>query len=223
MQAWLPLHSIYLKLEGCSLQPGVFSLFSQEDFFALIQIENFRRPGRPAYLSYRSRAAAVLAYCAGLWFPEIMALRREHWMPNGGACLIIDANAEHARRRIPASPATQWAVQRFLAERPAAVANNDLLFDCEGGLPLKQEITNAIGKSPLSRGVRPGSGELRASFEEAILRSYRDSPLAFYLIGAAAPAHLPPVLDDPPLDDLHRLLRKSGHLYVDREELWKTR
>lgn len=141
-------------------------------------------------------------------------------MPNSEACVVIDANAEHARRRIPASPAVQWDVQRFLAKGPAA-AKNGLLFDCEGGLPLKQEIRNAIRKSPLGRGVGPGSGELRASFEEAVLKVHRDNPLAYYLIGAAAPAHLPPVLDDPPLDDLHRLLRNSGHLYLDQAELWR--
>lgn len=31
----------------------------------------------------RLRAAAVLAYCAGLWFPEIMALRRRDWLQDG--------------------------------------------------------------------------------------------------------------------------------------------
>ena len=133
-------------------------LISQKDFFKFIQIDNFRRAGRPDYLAYRSRAAAVLAYCAGLWFPEVMALRREHWMPNSEACVVIDANAEYARRRIPASPAVQWAVQRFLAEGLAA-AKSGLLFDCDGGLPLKQEIRNAIRKSPLGSSS-PGSGEL---------------------------------------------------------------
>jgi site-specific recombinase XerC len=195
-------------------------LLSKEDFFVFIQLENFRRPGRPEYLAYRSRAAAVLAYCAGLSFPEVMRLRSEHWMPDEEACLIVEANAERARRRVPASPATQWAVQRFLVERPPPIGNAPL-FACERGLPLKQEIANAIRKSSFARETKPRSGELRASFEEAILKYHRDSPLSYYLIGAAPPGHLPYVLDDPPLEDLHRLLRKSGHLYFDREELWR--
>jgi integrase len=92
-------------------------LISQDEFVALVKLRNFERLGRPDYLAYRSRAAALLAYGAGLWFPEIMSLRRPHWMRDGGDCIFIEATAQRAPRTIPASPAVIWAVQRFLAER----------------------------------------------------------------------------------------------------------
>jgi site-specific recombinase XerC len=199
---------------------GVLRLISKETFIALIELDNLRRVGRPDYLAYRSRAAAFLAYCGGLWFPEIMALRRAHWMPEGKACILIEATAERSPRRIPASPAVKWAVQRYLAERPGALEDGPL-FACEGGLPLKQEITNAIRNSGASGERKVGSGELRASFEESILRAYRDEPLSYYLIGMVPPGRLPRIVEDPPLPDLDRLLRNSGHLYFDSREIWR--
>jgi hypothetical protein len=86
-----------------------YSMISHTTFFRFVQLENFRRPGRPEYLAYRSRAAALLAYCAGLWFPEIMALTRRHWTPEGVQALLIES---------PDGIATRWTVGRFLRERP---------------------------------------------------------------------------------------------------------
>jgi hypothetical protein len=114
-------------------------------------------------------------------------------------------------------------VQRFLVERrPRILDDNTPLFACEGGLPLKQEMTNAIRKVAFAKERKVRTGELRASFEEAILRAYRDEPLSYYLIGGAPPPHLSLVVEDPPLEDLARLLRKSGHLYLDGAELWRS-
>lgn len=141
-------------------------------------------------------------------------------MPEGEACILIEATAERSPRRIPASPAVKWAVQRYLAERPETFGDAPL-FACEGGLPLKQEITNAIRKSATSGERKLRSGELRASFEESILRAHRDDPLSYYLIGMAPPVHLPWIVEDPPLPDLDRLLRNSGHLYFDCRALWR--
>jgi hypothetical protein len=123
---------------------------------------------------------------------------------------------------VPASPAVIWAVQRFLAERHPRMLDDDTpLFACEGGLPLKQEIRNALRRVTFATSREVRSGELRASFEEAILRAHRDEPLSYYLVGAAPPPHLPLVVEDPPLEDLDRLLRRSGHLYLDGPELWR--
>ena len=198
-------------------------MISQDEFVALVKLRNFERLGRPDYLAYRSRAAALLAYGAGLWFPEIMSLRRPHWMRDGGDCIFIEATAQRAPRTIPASPAVIWAVQRFLAERRPRILDDDTpLFACDGGLLLKQEITNALRKVEFAKHRKVRTGELRASFEETILRAHRDEPLSYYLIGAAPPPHLPLVVEDPPLEDLDRLLRKSGHLYLDGPELWRA-
>jgi site-specific recombinase XerC len=198
-------------------------LISQDEFVELVKLRNFERIGRPDYLAYRSRAAAVLAYCAGLWFPEIMSLRRPHWMRDGAASISIEATDQRAPRTVAASPAVIWAVQRFLAERRPRILDDDTpLFACDGGLPLKQEITNALRKVSFAKHRKVGTGELRASFEEAMLRAHRDDPLTYYLVGAAPPPHLPLVVADPPLEDLDRLLRKSKHLYLDGPELWRT-
>lgn len=144
-------------------------------------------------------------------------------MRDGGDCIFIEATAQRAPRTIPASPAVIWAVQRFLAERRPRILDDDTpLFACDGGLLLKQEITNALRKVEFAKHRKVRTGELRASFEETILRAHRDEPLSYYLIGAAPPPHLPLVVEDPPLEDLDRLLRKSGHLYLDGPELWRA-
>src|SRR4051812_23853296 len=75
----------------------------------------------------RLRAAAVLGYCAGLWFPEIMALRRCDWLQGGIACISIEGNSQRPGRTVPASPAAIWAVRQLTGSSPGP-APDALIF-----------------------------------------------------------------------------------------------
>jgi integrase len=217
-------------------------LIRESEFFKLVQLANFERHGRPNHLAYRSRAAAVLAYCGGLRFTEIAVLELKHWMPDGQSCIVVSSNLRRSPRRVPASPATRWAVERYLTERGPVPGR--LLFDAEGGLPLKLEILNALRTAGFLKtrraarahdeaavqdvrqcrpagGDRIRPGDLRASFEDAIISSAPEDPRSYYLVGLQPPGGLPDLIDHPRLSDLDRLLKKSGHLYEDVQELWK--
>ena len=108
-------------------------------------------------------------------------------------------------------------MERYLAER--GPTSDDFLFDAEGGLTLKQEILNALRTAGLLV-KRIRTGDLRASFENAIVSSAPEDPRSYYLVGLQPPGGLPDLIDHPSLSDLERLLRKSGHLYQDVHELW---
>jgi hypothetical protein len=166
----------------------------------------------------RLRAAAVLAYCAGLWFTEILALRRRHWMPDGQACIRIEGNSQRPPRKVPASPAVVWAV-RQLTGPSSAPAPDALIFG--DGMSLTNGIQRALRRLDLENATVRGAGDLRASFEDRVMRVYRDDPLAFYLVGAAATADVPPVPSDPPLKRLDGMLRRSGILYK-HDDLWSA-
>lgn len=95
-------------------------------FFQLTRMENFRAAGRSEIEAYRGRAAAALAYCAGLRLPEILALRRRHWCPDFSNAVRIDGDrvdgvtAREARPRIvPISPVARYMVGQYLQAFPA--------------------------------------------------------------------------------------------------------
>ena len=195
------------------------ALIIESDFFRLVQLANFMRAGRPDFLAYRSRAAAVLAYCAGLRFTETAMLEPRHWMPDGEACILVPGNMLQSSRRVPASPAARWAVDRYLAER--GPAHERFMFNVEGGLPLKQEVGNALRSAGLlAGGIQVGY--LRAAFQNAILSSEPDNSLSYYLVGVQPPSELPDLDDHPTVGELDGLLRRSGHLYRDVRQLWRA-
>jgi hypothetical protein len=167
----------------------------------------------------RLRAAAVLAYCAGLWFPEIMALRRRHWLPEGLPCLRVERNERWLSRTIPASPATIWAVQQFIGPLPP-IDQDTPIFPADA-LNLRMAIQRGL-KRLGAPAANQGAGDLRASFEDRVMRLHPNDPLAFYLVGAAPTGDLRPLLRDPPLHKLDAVLRRSGLPYKG-DDLWQVR
>jgi integrase len=131
------------------------ALISPDDFFALIRLANFESPGRPVQWAHRARAAAGLAYCAGLWLPEILALRRRHWCPEGHDLVIVNGDrvvgeqgSQTHRRILPVSPAARYLVGQFLkALGPNGVDPDGQFFAMEGAPPLKLELRNAARRS----------------------------------------------------------------------------
>lgn len=193
-------------------------MIPNETFIALIQFETLCGRGACRSDFRRLRAAAVLAYCAGLWFPEIMALRRSHWMPEGSPCLFVEGNKQRPARTIPASPATVWAVRQFIGPSPA-VDQDTPIFPADA-LTLRMAIQRALKRlgPPVAR--VHGAGDLRASFEERVMRFHRNDPLAFYLVGAVPAGDVRPILQDPPLQKLDGMLRRSGLPYK-HDGLWR--
>lgn len=204
-------------------------LISSDDFYTFIRLANFESPGRPVQWAHRARAAAGLAYCAGLWLPEILALRRRHWCPEGRDLVVVNGDrvvgeqgSQTHRRILPVSPAARYLVGQFLgALRPDGLDQDDRFFAMEGAPPLKLELRNAARRSPIEPEVKPG--DLRGSFESIIIGLHPKDPLAYYLVGrAASPEMSDPFSEtDPPIDDLRRLLKDSHPVYADDERLWR--
>jgi hypothetical protein len=195
-----------------------FLVIDNEIFIALIKCETLcsGRAQRAGYL--RLRAAAVLAYCSGLWFPEILALRRRHWLPEGRPCLVVEGRGRRPARTVPASPATIWAVRQFVGPSLAADAPIIPL----AGAPLKNDFQRAFRRLARTDPQRNhGAGDLRASFEERIMRTHPNDPLAFYLVGAAPGGDVAPAPKDPPLNRLEEMLRRSGLPYK-QDDLWRV-
>jgi hypothetical protein len=191
-------------------------VITNETFIDLIKFEVLCSQRTSQSEFRRLRAAAVLAYCAGLWFPEIMALRRRDWLQGDIACISIEGNSQRPGRTVPASPAAIWAVRQLTGSSPAP-APDALIFG--DGMSLTSGIRRALRR--LGRKGLHAAGDLRASFEERVMRAHRDNPLAFYLVGAAAAAAVPPVQSVPPLKQLDAMLRRSGLPYKDND-LWRV-
>jgi hypothetical protein len=138
-------------------------LITKETFVAMIQIDTLCGRGESRKNFHRLRAAAALAYCAGLWFPEIMALRRRHWMPQGIPCILVEEAEHRLARTIPASPATMLAMQRYIGAPPAR-NQDELIF--AAGTPLKNDFQRAFRRLASPAASVHRAGDLRASFEE---------------------------------------------------------
>lgn len=202
-----------------------------DDFFSFVRLANFESPGRPVQWAHRARAAAGLAYCAGLWLPEILALRRRHWCPEGRDLVIVNGDrvvgeqgSQTHRRIVPVSPAARYFVGQFLkALAPSGVDPNGRFFAMEGSPPLKLELRNAARRSAIEPEIKPG--DLRASFEAIVIGHHQKNPLAFYLVGRMPSSDMSnPFVDaDPPVEDLDRLLKDNHPVYADDERLWRRR
>lgn len=166
----------------------------------------------------RLRAAAVLAYCSGLWLTEIKALRRRHWLPGGLAVMEIDSDSRYRARMVPASPAAIWAVRQMTGPWPVSGPDGPIFGE---GISLKNGIQRAMKRLGEKAVAVSGAGDLRASFEERVMRVHRNDPLAFYLVGAAPAADVAPVQSVPPLKKLDAMLRSSGLPYK-HDDLWRA-
>jgi hypothetical protein len=98
-------------------------VITNETFISLIKFEVLRSQRASQSDFRRLRAAAALAYCAGLWFPEIMALRRRDWLQGGIARISIEGNSQRPGRMVPASPAAIWAVRQITGMPTAIVVS----------------------------------------------------------------------------------------------------
>jgi hypothetical protein len=193
-------------------------VITNEIFIDLIKFETLCSQRASQSDFQRLRAAAVLAYCSGLWFTEIMALRRRDWLPDGVAVMTIQGDSQHRARKVPASPAAIWAVRQLTGPSPAP-ASDGLIFG--DGMSLKNGIQRALRRLGRKGAAVRGAGDLRASFEERVMRAHRHDPLAFYLVGAAPAADVPSVQSVPPLKRLDAMLRRSGVPYKDND-LWRV-
>lgn len=206
-------------------------MISADNFYALIQLDHFRSPGRPEILAHRARAAAGLAYCTGLWLPEILALRRRHWCPDTLPYVVIDGGrvdgqpgSQSHPRAVPVSPAARFLVGQFLASFGDPIVDLETRFFAIGGAPpLKLEIRNAARRSGIVPEIRPG--DLRASFEAFVVGRNPDDPLAFYLAGRAPAPDMCDVFaeEDPKEKRLVGLLRRCHDVYDEDARLWNDR
>jgi hypothetical protein len=203
-------------------------VISAENFYTFIQLGHFRSPGRPEILAHRARAAAGLAYCTGLWLPEIMALRRRHWCPDTLPFVVVDGDRVDGQpglqshpRAVPVSPAARYLVGQFLACFGGPVADPETrFFAIEDAPPLKLEIRNAARRSGIVPEIRPG--DLRASFEAFVVGRNPNDPLAFYLAGRAPAPDMRDVFEevDPEMRDLAGLLSRCHDVYDEDARLW---
>lgn len=206
-------------------------MISAEEFYQLIGIENFQRAGLPDFLAYRVRAAVALAYCAGLCFPEVLALRRLQWCPNGLPKVVIDGSrVEDGRREhqalprtIPVSPAARCIVGQYLATLPEPPDPASRFIDLPERPALKTEIGKAVSRAGMETSIKPG--DLRASFEAFIKDRIPGSDLAFYLVGARPTAGIVYRygIRQPPMKDLVQLLKTSHQVYGDGDERLRSR
>jgi integrase len=205
-------------------------MISANEFYQLIRVENYEQDGLPDFLAYRVRAAAALAYCAGLCFPEVLALRRSQWCPNGLPKIVIDGfRVEDGRREhqalprtIPVSPAARCVVGQYLAALPDPPTPECRFFDLPERPALKAEIGKAVSKAEMETSIKPG--DLRASFEVFIKDQNPGSDLAFYLVGARPTAGMVYRFGSrpPPMKDLVQLL-KTHQVYGDGDERLRAR
>jgi hypothetical protein len=196
------------------------AVITNEIFIDLIKFDVMCSPNTSQKNFRRLRAAAVLSYCSGLWLTEIMALRRCDWLPNGVAVMTIQGDSQHRARQVPASPAAIWAVRQLTGPIPPSASHaHDLIFG--DGMSIKNGIQRALKRLGKKAAAVSGAGDLRASFEERVMRTHRNDPLAFYLVGAAPAAGVPPVQSHPPLMKLDAMLRHSGVPYKD-DDLWRV-
>ena len=189
-------------------------MISPKSFYSFIRVANFESPGRPAEWAYRARAAAGLAYCLGLWLPEILALQRRHWCPDAQDLVIVDGDrlvgvesSQTHHRILPVPPAARFLVGQFLRSLDGA-RPEQRFFAIEGAPPLKLELRNAARRSGVAPEIKPG--DLRASFETLVLGKRPADPLAFYMVGRAPTGGMqnPFVETDPSVADLDALLRE---------------
>ena len=193
-------------------------MITNEIFIDLIKFEVLCGQGTSQNDFRRLRAAAVLAYCAGLWLTEIAALRRRDWLPDGVAAMTIKGDSPHRARTVPASPAAIWAVRQLTGPTPASAPDGLIFGD---GMSPKNGIQRALKRLGTKAAAASGAGDLRASFEERVMRAHRNDPLAFYLVGAAPAADVSPLRSVPPLKKLDTMLRSSGVPYKD-DDLWRA-
>ena len=192
-------------------------LFLPDQFFTLLHPEILA--GNDAKRTDRLRAAILLAYGAGLFFPEIAMLRRRNWLPGGVAAIRVVDEDDQPLRTVPASPAVIWAVEKYIGPRTSG-SNEDLLFPMTGRA-LAKPIGAACKRLSLITDATLTSGALQATFESKILTAYPRDPVAYYLVGASVPLWLPAPSPEPSLETLHRMIRTSGHLYKDEKDLWR--
>jgi hypothetical protein len=203
-------------------------VISAENFYNLIQLRNFFSPGQPNILAHRARAAAGLAYCTGLWLPEILALRRRHWCPDTLPHVVVDGgrvDGQHGSqshpRAVPVSPAARFLVGQLLANFDDPIVDpNARFFAIENAPPLKLAIRNAARRSGIVPEIRPG--DLRASFEAFVVGRNPKDPLAFYLAGRAPAPDMRDVFaeTDPEMKELTSLLRRCHVTYDEDPRLW---
>jgi hypothetical protein len=206
-------------------------VISADNFYTFIRLDHFRSPGRPEILAHRARAAAGLAYCTGLWLPEILALRRRHWCPETLPYVVVDGDrvagqlgSQSHPRVVPVSPAARWLVGQFLASFGDPIVDPATrFFAIDDAPPLKLEIRNAARRSGVAPEIRPG--DLRASFEGFIVGPNPKDPLAFYLTGRAPAPDMCNVFADadPELKKLAGLLSRCHDVYDEDARLWGDR
>lgn len=207
-------------------------MLSREQFVDLVQPRHHQRDGLPGWLGARGVATCFLSYCCGLWFPEIVAIRMQDWCPSGERVVIVTGERSEKRdsalvtrpRRIPVSPAVQWAVERYQECGPAS----EHLFsfvdhDGDRGRTLKNQVTLALRRTSLAaEGVN--AGILRSSFETFVRAQDGQDGLVDYLIGATPGMTATDKWAGrtPPLALLRRVLKRALPVWKIDRAFWQA-
>lgn len=209
-------------------------MLSRDDFIRLVQPRNQEQVGLPEWLGRRGIAICFLAYCCGLWFPEIAAMRLDDWFPSGVRAVRVSGDRSERRsasiatrpRLIPVSPAAEWAVKEYAQRAPVDPLGSLFSFDADDadrGRTLKNQVRSSLRRSQLAdKGVRAGA--LRSSFETRLRKIDNADGVADYLIGKAPDdATVDGWTDEaPPLKLLTEVLKRATPVWTVEREFWRS-